>query len=205
MILVTITTVLLLFASNAAAQQSRVHIGGALTGVYQTQAEDDAVGGLAWGGSALFGVQVSPRVAIEFEPSFGGAYSWEYTYRPGPSRMADVVASRRDTFFTFQMRRRAGVLEPVAGVSYVLGRISRHATSGGRPYFDDARSENSLALVGGLDAGIELAPHVLFAPTVRVLYVMRPGNADPFSDPLGEQTSTGPFMFRFGAGARVTF
>ena len=205
MILVTIATMLLLFASDVAAQQSRVHVGGALTGVYQTQSEDDHVGGLAWGGSVLFGVQVSPRVAIEFEPSFGGAYSWEYTYRPGPSRTADVVASRRDPFFSFQMRHRAGVLEPVAGVSYVLGRISRHATSGGRPYFDDARSQNSLALVGGLDAGIELTPHVFLVPTARVYYVVRPGTADPFNDPLSEQTSIGPFTFRFGAGARVTF
>lgn len=201
--LVSIITVLVIVAAHISAQ-SRVHVGGTLSGVHQTQA-DEAVGGVTWGASALFGVDVSPRIAIEFEPWFGGSHSWEYTYRPGPSRTATVVASRRDTFFSLQVRGRAGVLEPVAGVSYVRGHISRHATSAGRPYFDDARLQDGVALLGGLDAGIKLAPRVFFVPTFRVLVVTRTGTPDPFNDPLGDQTTTGPLVFRFGAGARVTF
>lgn len=197
--------ILLVFAAKGSAQPPRVHVGGTLSGIYQTQ-KDEAVGGVTWGAGPLFGVQVSSRVAIEFEPLFAGTHSWEYTYRPGPSRTATVVASRRDTFFSFQVRGRAGVLEPVAGVSYVRGHISRHATSAGRPYFDDARLQNGVALLGGLDAGIKLAPRVFLVPTFRVLVVMRPGSwPDPFNDPLGDQTSTGPLVFRFGAGARVAF
>ena len=196
--------ILLLFAAQVSAQQSRFHVGGTLSGVYQTQA-DEAVGGMTWGAGPLFGVQVSPRVAIELEPMFGGSHSWEYTYRPGPSRTATVVASRRDTFFSFQVRGRTGVLEPVAGVSYVRGQISRHATSAGRPYFDDARSQNGVGLVGGLDAGIGLAPRVFFVPSFRVLVVRQGSSPDSFSDPLGEQTTTGPLVFRFGGGLRVTF
>ena len=204
-VLTASAAILLVFAAQGSAQQSRVHVGGTLSGIYQTQA-DEAVGGVTWGAGPLFGVQVSSRLAIEFEPLFAGTHSWEYTYRPGPSRTATVVASRRDTFFSFQVRGRAGVLEPVAGVSYVRGHISRHATSAGRPYFDDARLQNGVALLGGLDAGIKLAPRVFFVPTFRVLVVTRLGSSpDPFNDPLGEQTTTGPLVFRFGAGARVTF
>ncbi|HJU41566.1 MAG TPA: hypothetical protein VJ691_02090 [Vicinamibacterales bacterium] len=198
--------ILVIFTSDISAQrQAHVHAGGTFAGVYQTQF-DHSVGGLALGGSALFGVFVSPRVAIEFEPLFGGPYSWEYTYHPGPSRTAHVVASRHDTFFSFQIRSRAGDVEPVIGVSIVRGRISRHATSAGRPYFDDARAQNGVALVGGLDGRVELARRAFFVPTFRVLVVTRSGTApDPFNDPLGDQTDTGPLVFRLGAGMRVTF
>lgn len=188
----------------SAQPQSRLYAGGALTFMTQTHSATEPLGGTTWGGSALFGVQVSPRLAVEFEPSFGGAYSWEYTYRPGPSWTADVVASRRDTFFSFQLRTRVGVLEPVVGVSYVRGRISRHATTRGTTYFDDGRSDNGIAAVGGLDAAVKLALHVYFVPTFRVLVVARPA-AQNSIDPLGEQTNTGAFVFRYGAGARVTF
>lgn len=188
--------------SVAVAQDSRVYVGGAINFVEQTHSRAEPLGGTTWGGSALFGVQVSPRVAVEFEPSFGGPFSWEYTYRPGPSRTADVVASRRDTFFSVQTRIRLGVLEPVVGLSFVHGRISRHATAAGRPYFEDSRSDNRFAVTGGVDAAFNLASHFYFVPTFRVL-VSAP-RATP-NDPLGRQTTTGSIVFRYGAGARVAF
>jgi hypothetical protein len=116
----------------------------------------------------LFAVRVSERVAIEFEPSFSGPYSREYTYHPTASIIANVFASWRDTLFSFQARIRAGVLEPVVGVSYVHGTISRHAIL----YSDDgSRSDDGVAIVGGADAPITFARHFYFVPTFRVLLV----------------------------------
>jgi hypothetical protein len=194
---------LVVVAVPVAAQPSRVYAGGSLNAVYQTQF-DAALGGGSWGGSAVFGVQVTPRVAIEFEPLFAGGYSWEYTYRPTRSGVATVVASRRDRFFSFLVRRRAGgAFEPVVGVSFIRGTISRHATfQGGLPYFDDLASQLGLALTAGLDGAIPVAPHLFFVPTIRVLAIARLGSS---ADPLWEQTNTGPLLFRAGVGARVTF
>jgi hypothetical protein len=196
---------LLVLPSVVSAQQPRVYAAGTFTSVTQTHSVTEPLGGTTWGGSVLFGVQVSPRMAVEFEPSFEGPYSWEYTYRPGPSWTAHVVASRRDTFFSFQLRTRVGVLEPVVGVGYVHARVSRHATVGSSTYFDDGRSDDGIAAVGGLDAPVKLASHFFFVPTFRVLVRAGSATQHSFIDPLGEQTSTGPFVFRYGAGARVTF
>ncbi len=190
---------LALLPSVVAAQP---YLGGALNLVTQTPSADEHLGGTTRGGSVVFGVQVSRRVAVEFEPSFGGPYSWKYTYLPGPSLTADVVARRHDSFFSFQLRTRMGVLEPVLGVGYIHGRISRHATfANGVPYFDDSRTEHGVAVVGGLDAALEVTSHFYFVPTFR-LFARVPIAPQ---DPLGEQTSTGPFAFRYGAGVRVTF
>ncbi len=185
------------------AQQPRAYAGGAVNFVTATHSDDQPLGGMTFGGSVLFGIQASPRVAIEIEPSFGGSFSWQYTYRPSPSLVATVVASRRDTFFPVQARIRAGVLEPVVGVGIARARIERHATVGATSYFDDSRSENDLALVGGLDAALPLASNVYIVPTFRLFVVPR-GSGSP-NDPLGEQTSTGPFIFRYGIGARIVF
>jgi hypothetical protein len=195
---------LLAFPIVVAAQESRVYVGGTFNVVTQTH-DDEPLGGTTWGGSGLFGVQVSPRVAIEFEPSFGGPYSWEYTYRPSPSLIAHVVARRRNTFFSGQARIHLGVLEPVVGMSYVHGRIGRHATIGSRTYFDDSGSDDGLAVVGGVDAAFKLASHFYVVPTFRVFVSALRPSLDPFGDPLGEQTTTGPLAFRYGAGGRVTF
>ena len=194
---------LIAFPSVAAAQESRVYVGGSFDVVTQTHGDAEPLGGTTWGGSALFGVRVTPRVGIEFEPSFGGPYSWEYSYKPASSLTADVVASRRDTFFSGQARIRLGVIEPVAGVSYVHGKITRHATIGSTTYFDDNASEDGIAVVGGVDAALKLASHFYFVPTFRVFLLPRttPSEFDPFR----EQTSTGSLAFRYGAGARVTF
>ena len=193
------------FPFIAMAQESRFYVGGTFNVVTQTHSDKEPVGGTTQGGSALFGVQVSPRVAVEFEPSFGGRYSWEYTYRPSPLLIARVVASRRDAFFPVQARIRLGVLEPVIGVSFVYTRISRHATVESGTYFDDSRSENNLALVGGVDAALKLVSHLYLVPTFRVLVVATGTSPDSPGDPLGAQTSTGSFLFRYGAGARVAF
>jgi hypothetical protein len=180
------------------------YLGGAFHLVAQTHSSgfSDPLGGTTRGGSGVFGVRVSRRLAVEFEPAFGGPYSWTYSYRPGPSVTADVVARRRDSFVSFQLRTRVGVLEPVAGVSYVYGKISRRATiRGGAPYFSDSGSDGTVAVVGGLDAPLKLASRFYFVPTFRV-FARLPHSAD---DPFHQQTLTGPFTFRYGVGVRVTF
>ena len=201
----TATIALLAFPSIVVAQESRVYVGGTFNFVTQTHSDREPIGGTTQGGSALIGVQVSPRLAIEFEPSLAGRNSWQYTYRPSPSLTANVVASRRDTFFPIQARIRLGVLEPVVGVAFVNGRISRHATVGGGTYFDDSRSDDNLAFVGGVDAALNLAPHLYLVPTFRVLVSTPGATSDSPGDPLGAQTSAGSFVFRYGAGARVSF
>ena len=129
-------------------------------------------------------------------------YSREYTYHPTASIIANVFASRRDTLFSFQARIRAGVLEPVVGVSYVHGTISRHAIL----YSDDgSRSDDGVAIVGGADAPIKFAPHFYFVPTFRVLLVTGAGTYASLDTPIGQDTSTGPFVFRYGADVRVAF
>jgi hypothetical protein len=196
---------LLAFPIVVVAQESRVYVGGTFNVVTQTHADDEPLGGTTWGGSALFGVRVSPRLAVEFEPSLGGTYSWEYTYRPSPSLIAHVIARRRNTFFSGQARIHLGVLEPVVGMSYVHGRIGRHATIGSSTYFDDSGSADTLAVVGGVDAALKLASHFYFVPTFRVIVSALRPSIDPFGDPLGDQTRTGPLAFRYGAGVRLTF
>ena len=197
---------LVAFSRIVVAQEPRAYVGGTFNFVTTTHSSEEPLGGTTPGGSAVFGVRVSPRVAIEFEPSFGGAYSWEYTYITGVSGFsAHVIASRRDTFFPVQARIRMGVLEPVVGVAFVHGKISRHATLviNGRTYFDDSRSDNDPALVSGLDAALKLTSRVRLVPTLRMLVL--PRGPKPVGDPLGEQTSTGSFVFRYGIGARVAF
>jgi hypothetical protein len=196
---------LLVLPSVVAAQ---TYLGGALKLATQTPSADDHLGGTTRGGSVVIGVQVSRRVAVEFEPSFEGPYHWDYTYSPGPTSIADVVARRHDSFYSFQVRTRVGVLEPVGGVSYVHGRISRRATlRQGTPYFDDEGTENDVAAVGGLDAALKCASHFYFVPTFRLFVRARLGATpvNSFEDPFREQTSTGAFTFRYGAGVRVTF
>jgi len=189
--------------STAAAQP---YVGGALAPFTQTPSADDHLGGTTRGGSVAFGVQVSRRVAVEFEPSFLGPYSWTYTYSPSPTSVADVVARRHDTFYSFQLRIRSGILEPVAGLSYVHGKISRHATlKPGTPYFDDNGTDRSIAAVGGLDAAVRCASHFYVVPTFRVFVRFQSAPEDSFADPFGEQTRTGAFTFRYGAGVRVPF
>src|SRR6476469_3432060 len=107
---------LVAFPQVAGAQESHVYAGGTVTFVTQTHSDDQPLGGTTIGGSVLFGARVSPRVAIECEPSFGESFSWEYTYRPAASLIATVVASRHDTFIPVQARLALGVIEPVIGV-----------------------------------------------------------------------------------------
>jgi hypothetical protein len=186
----------------AAAQEPRAYLGGTFDLATQTESDTVPLGGTTVGGRALIGVQVSPRVSIEFEPSFAGSYSWEYSYRPTPSTTADVVASRSHAFFTGQARIKFGVFEPVVGLSYVRGQMSRHATIGSTTYFDDSGSSNGLAVVGGLDAPIPLRARLFLVPTIR-LFVTLP-NGTPAS-PLESQTATGALLIRYGAGVRVEF
>jgi hypothetical protein len=185
---------------------SPLYAGGTLTALTQTRSETDRLGGTTWNGSVMFGGWVSPRIAVELEPSFGRTFSWQYSYRPGPSVTADVVVSRRDTFWGFQMRTRAGVIEPVFGVAYKHASVERHATAAGQVYFDDSRSENAIAAVAGLDAPVKVARHVSVLPTFRMMFDFgqRFYPVAPL-DFIAAQANTGRVVLRYGAGARVTF
>ena len=90
----------------------------------------------------------------------------------------------------------------MAGLAFVRGQISRHATIGTGPYFDDSDTDNALALVGGLDVGIPVTSHVYLVPTLRLLLTFT-GTAS--TGPLESQTETGTLMIRYGAGVRVAF
>src|SRR5215471_6216630 len=110
----------------ALAQEGKAYVGGSAVLHTQPHAMMDAdgsnpepLGGTTWGASVLVGTQLSPRLAMEFEPCFSGAFSHEYSYQPGPSWSAHEVDSRRDTFFAFQLRTRVAGLEPIVGVGYV--------------------------------------------------------------------------------------
>jgi len=193
-------------ALAAAQSGSPLYAGGTLTALTQTRSDTDRLGGTTWNGSVIFGGWVSSRIAIEVEPSFGRTFSWQYSYRPSPSATADVVVSRRDTFWGFQVRTRAGVIEPVFGLAYKHGRVDRHATMAGQPYFDDARSDNGLAAVGGVDAPVTIARHVELLPTFRMMFDFGQRNYPVTSiDLITAQANTGRLVLRYGAGARVTF
>lgn len=197
-------TVVFCLSTAAAAQQPPAYAGAVVTPVTQTHSVAQPLGGTTWGGSVTAGAWVSPRLALESEASFSGAYSWEYSYHPGPSWTAHVVASRRDMYFAFQARTRAGALEPVIGAAYALGRIGRHATTGNTTYFNDGRWNHGVAAVGGFDVALKVARHFSIVPTLRVLLSARPGTEGSF-DPLGEQTRTGALAFRYGVGSRISF
>lgn len=194
---------------ESAHAQSEVYGGAAVSFVTETHSAHNPLGGTTWGGSLLLGMSVSPRLSVEFEPSFVGTFEGEYTYRPGPSFRARVVTRRRDAFFTFQVRGTSRFLEPVVGVSYVRGTGRRQATlvPSGRPYFDDRLTEHAFALVGGIDVRIRLTSHFFFVPTFRAFVVARPDPLEPVpgGNPGGEQTGGGRFAFWYGAGARVAF
>ena len=198
---------LMALATPAQAQQDEsVYAGGAITVFAQTEPDGQPLGGTTWNGSVVVGGWVSPRIAIEFEPSFGRTFSWQYSYRAGASFTADVVASRHDTFWAGQVRTRLGVVEPVAGLAFMRTNRQRHATTNGRPYFDDLRIDNGLAGVVGLDAPVRIAPHVYLLPTFRALLNFKTApDTSQFGDPLGDQTSAGRLLFRYGAGMRVAF
>ena len=190
-------------AAVPAHGQSRPYAGASVAAVTGTRSDSFQPGGTAWGGSLLVGVPLSSRLSVEFEPSFIGPLDdGEYTYSATHTLDAHVITHRRDTFFTFQLRLRTGSLEPVLGISYVRARASRHATivDSGRPYFDDDETQHAMGLAGGIDARVKLTSHVSFVPTFRVFVVARSS-----SSPISAQTSGGPFAFRYGSGARVTF
>jgi hypothetical protein len=193
-------------AQDATQQDGSLYAGGTLTGFTQTRSDSQRqrpLGGTTWNGSVFFGGWVSPRVAIEFEPSFGRTFSGQYSYglSASPLSRVDVVTSRRDMFWAAQVRGRVGGVEPLLGLAYRRSSLQRHAIFvSGRPYFDDSRIENGFAFVLGLDAPVRIAPHVFLLPTFRLLL-----KTSGSRDPLGRDTRAGDLLFRYGAGARVTF
>ena len=190
----------------ASAQEHGAYVGGTFALHVQPHSETEPLGGKTWGGSVVGGKQISSLIGLEVETYFSGEFSDEYSYNPGPSWSAHVVARRRDTFYSVQLRSRVGsYLEPVVGVSYVLQRPSRHATVQATPYFDDSETRGGLAAVGGLDAPINLAPRVYLVPTFRVFLTTLRGADDDVHDPLGWDTKTGRVAVRLGVGVRWGF
>lgn len=193
-----------LAATTSAQAQSRGYVGGAVALAGLTQpATVERVGGATWSGSVVVGASVSRRLSVEFEPTFAGNQSAEnYSYRPSNSLVANVEASGRDRFFSVQLRGRAGILEPIAGVSYVRSTMRRHATfvPGGQIYFDDERSTNGIALTAGLDAAISASRRVAIVPTFRIFVVSRPSASPPANPIVGSAV-----VLRAGVGARVAF
>jgi hypothetical protein len=200
-----VLAVMFLGVANPSHAQSRSYAGGAVAVLTGTQAATpDRLGGTTWSGSVVVGVPVSRWLSVEFEPSFGGEKSAEeYSYRPSPSLVAEVVSRGRDTFLTFQLRGKAGVLEPVGGVSYVRSRIHRHATfvPGGQTYFDDEWSDNALAFAGGIDAAFAVSSRFAIVPTFRAFLIPRASPSLPENPVSGGSV----VMWRAGVGARVTF
>lgn len=192
-------------ATIAGAQQPRAYAGGSLGLLTQPHSNAQPLGGTTLSGTALVGVTLSPRFSIEFEPTIPGAQSRTYSYRPGPSLTADVVARRRDTFLTFQLRARTGALEPIVGVSYLRQRIGRVATIGNRLYFEDERTERGWAVSARLDAPLRAAPRFYIVPALRLFVTSRRAPATANGDPLGLDTGTGRVVIRYGVGGRVTF
>ena len=198
--------------SLAGAQDRGVYVGGAFVLHTQPHSTTDQqgntpepLGGTTWGVSALLGKHLSTRFSVEIEPSFSGPYRNEYTYPAGPSFSAHEVDRRRDTFLTFQLRTRISQLEPVIGVSYVLERMSRHATAFGRTYFDDGRTDHGAAVVAGVDAPVKLAGRFSIVPTFRMFVVSRRSDNGSIYDPIGSATSTGSLVLRYGVCGRFDF
>ena len=77
---------------------------------------------------------------------------------------------------------------------------SRSRRKGGGPYFDDARADNGLAFVSGLDIAAAVTPQVAIVPTLRV-YVVDRGAPPAF----GNTASAGPVLVHGGAGVRIRF
>jgi hypothetical protein len=109
----------------------------------------------------------------------------------------------------FQLRASTHGIEPVIGLGYAHQAIARHATftTSGATYFDDARTDHAIGLVSGLDVPIAAGRYFAVVPTFRLLAFPRGSNGDAstFRDPFGEQTQTGPLVFRYGIGGRVRF
>ncbi len=197
-------SVVTLTVAVVSSAQPRFYAGGTVGVVSQAQkVTTEQLGGATWSGSALVGVEVSPHLRVEFEPSFGGEFhGQDYTYRPSPSLVAHVTSKGRDTFFTFQVRGRTGAFEPVAGVSYVRSRTARHAAfvPGDVTYFHDETSENTVALAAGIDVAIRVASRLSIVPTFRAFAILRPAPSASSTRIAGA-----PFVLRYGAGARVSF
>jgi hypothetical protein len=201
--------------TSASAQQQRVYLQAAFTATTQTHSSEETraiqqarsllepLGGTRSGSSLVVGIWPWAHVALEGEASFTGQYSSHYTFKPGPSSVADADVTRRDTYLSFNLRIKTGVLEPVAGLGVALANMGVRNSIAGRTYSDAAESKTEPAAAGGVDAAFRASSHLSIGPTFRALIVARPQSFS--SDPLVNQTITGRVVLRYGAGARVTF
>ena len=187
-------------AHTAAAQEPRAYAGATIAALAQSHSETE-VGGTTWDASVLVGVWLKPHIAVEFEPTFGRTFSSTYSCRPAPDFLANVITSRRDTYFPVQVRFRIGPIEPLVGGGYLRTTEEAHATvDRGQAYFDDERSANGFVVTFGADVPVTVSSRVAVFPSVRVLVPARDRSGDAIA-----QTDTGAFALRFGVGARVAF
>ncbi len=199
-----LSAALALAASSVEAQGARAYAGGTAAWLTQTHSALEPLGGTTWDASLLVGVWMSSHVALEFEPILGRTFSSPYSYRAAPDLVANVVASRRDSYFPVQVRFRLGSVEPVFGGGYLHATEARHATlSSGQLYFDDERSDDSVAVTLGLDVPLSVSRHVAVLPGIRLLAPIRGTGVK--SDPIQRDTNTGGVALRYGVGARVDF
>lgn len=200
-LIIGLAAVLAMTASSAGAQDFRLYAGGAYSAFTQTHGESQPLGGTKSTGSALFGVWVSKRLAVEVEPTFGVTFSQHYSYNV-PLGVAEVHASRQDTFLLFQVRTRVSRLEPVVGLGYAHGAILRDATfANGSPYFHEESVTHDLVIAVGADVAAPVGTHVDVVPTFRLLFT---GRTVPVTF-LPSDTSTGSLAVRYGVGARIRF
>jgi hypothetical protein len=188
--------------SEAGAQQPRLYAGATFNGLSHL----DSIGSSFTSRNGAFVVgAASPRIVVEFEASFGGSMSSEYSYACcGGHNIVKVVTSTKDAFFTFQVKGRGHIFEPVAGIGFVNYRVTRHATttstinpaSAPQPYFDDGHDDSGLIATGGLDAAIKIVKHFYFVPSARLIVSL---------DDAPAGTQPGRLRLRYGVGVRVAF
>lgn len=196
----------LLCSAVPALGQTRVYGGAASIG-FVTQALEETparLGGTSWSAGFVLGWQLSRRFSVEFEPTFGGEFAArEYTYLAAPALRVSVVGRGRESFYTAQIRGWFGILEPVAGFSWVHSTVARDAAfvDSGRLYLHDELSQDALAVATGLDVRLTVASRVDLIPTFRLFVVSRP---DLYASSESRVTAS-PVVIRYGTGTRVTF
>lgn len=200
-------------ASLVSAQSSSpLYVGGTLTGYFQQRSDrvislsgEGSLGGDGFGGSVLFGGWVSRRMAIELEASFSPTFSNQFLDIDA-NPPANRVPSRRDTFWSGQLRLRARAVEPVFGVAYRHSVLRTQVFQSGEAPLDNEVSDNGVAVVLGVDAPLKVASHVDILPTLRMVLAGGRGIMLVAANGSGgTDTFTGLVTLRYGAGVRVRF
>lgn len=196
-------------ASLASAQSNPLYVGGALAGYFQQRSDqvispsgEGSLGGNGFGESVLFGRWVSQWMGIELETSFAPTFSNQFQ-----GGVATRLPSRRDTFWSGQVRLRTRGVEQVFGVAYRHSVLRTHITfQNGETPLDDEASDDGVAVVLGVDAPLKVASHVDILPTFRMVLAGGRGIMLVAANGSGgTDTFTGLVTLRYGAGVRVRF